>query len=107
MPVIKVNTDIVMVDRGHKEDKENIHSDKEEDMDEEQLKDDSSNVMDTNNEDYIDDEPVSPPPCSPEEAPKLLMSQTIEVKVRLFFQSWNQININNVGKIIGLWIMQQ
>ena len=87
MPVIKVNTDIVMVDRGHKEDKENIHSDKEEDMDEEQLKDDSDNVMDTNNEDYIDDEPVSPPPCSPEEAPKLLMSQTIEVKVRLFFRS--------------------
>ena len=86
MPVIKVNTDIVMVDRGHKEDKENIHSDKEEDMDEEQLKDDSSNVMDTNNEDYIDDEPVSPPPCSPEEAPKLLMSQTIEVSYRLFLQ---------------------
>ena len=34
---------------------------------------------DDDNNDYIDDEPVSPPPCSPSEAPKLLLSKTIEV----------------------------
>ena len=35
-----------------------------------------------NEEEIVEDfeEPVSPPPCSPSEAPKLLMSQTIEVR---------------------------
>ena len=35
---------------------------------------------DDDKNDYIDDEPVSPPPCSPSEAPKLLLSKTIEVQ---------------------------
>ena len=69
--------------RGEIQDKENIHSDHEEgskSADEEEI--DVETV--TEEQSTIEEEPVSPPPCNPEEAPALLqsLSKTIEVNRR-------------------------
>jgi len=85
MAILKINSDLA----GHLN-KENIHSDDAKD----DLSDTASDIKDTMdnesgfyddeasekslNDDYMDEEPVSPPPCPPDEAPQLLMSQTIE-----------------------------
>merc|ERR1711963_597917 len=75
MAILKINSDLA----GHLN-KENIHSDDAKD----DLSDTASGFYDDEasekslNDDYMDEEPVSPPPCPPDEAPQLLMSQTIE-----------------------------
>ena len=94
MAILKINSDLA----GHLN-KENIHSDDAKD----DLSDTASDIKDTMdnesgfyddeasekslNDDYMDEEPVSPPPCPPDEAPQLLMSQTIEVSFVIIIYS--------------------
>lgn len=68
---VKINEELM---RGEIQDKENIHSDREEEL----KSDDEEIDVETVDEGQatIDDEPVSPPPCKPEEAPTLLQTQS-------------------------------
>jgi len=74
---VKINEELMI---GEIQDKENIHSDQEEEcsksVDEEEI--DVETVSEEQS--TIEEEPVSPPPCNPEEAPTLLqcLSKTIE-----------------------------
>merc|ERR1711923_184972 len=84
MPELKINSDFA----GHLN-KENIHceekdylsdtaSENRDTMDNESGFYDDEASEKSLNDDYMDEEPVSPPPCPMDEAPQLLMSQTIE-----------------------------
>jgi len=82
--------------RGEIQDKENIHSDHEEgskSADEEEI--DVETV--TEEQSTIEEEPVSPPPCNPEEAPTLLqsLSKTIE-KIAVEVVDENQLKFQSV-----------
>lgn len=73
---VKINEELM---RGEIQDKENIHSDREEEL----KSDDEEIDVETVDEGQatIDDEPVSPPPCNPEEAPTLLQTQSKTIEV--------------------------
>ena len=73
---VKINKELM---RGEIRDKENIHSDQEEEL----KSDDEEIDVETVDEDRatIDDEPVSPPPCNPEEAPTLLQTHSKSIEV--------------------------
>ena len=81
---LKINEELK---RSEIENKKNIHSDHD-DHDEEEATQSEDEEIDVEtvveDQDTIDDEPVSPPPCNPEEAPTLLLSKTIEVCSVLF-----------------------
>ena len=83
---VKINEELM---RGEIQDKENIHSDQEEESsksaDEEEID------VETVTESTIEEEPVSPPPCNPEEAPTLLqsLSKTIEVSRKTDYHLFN------------------
>merc|ERR1712126_121512 len=84
MPELKINSDFA----GHLN-KENIHCEEKDDLSDtasenRDTMDNESGFYDDEasekslNDDYMEEEPVSPPPCPMDEAPQLLMSQTIE-----------------------------
>merc|ERR1711868_138540 len=84
MPILKINTDLALL-----LDKENIHCEEKDDLSDTNSEnrdtmDNESGFYDDEasekslNDDYMEEEPVSPPPCPMDEAPQLLMSQTIE-----------------------------
>ena len=75
---VKINEELM---RSEIQDKENIHSDHEESM--KSGEEDEEIDVETVTEDLvtIDDEPVSPPPCNPEEAPTLLQSLSKSIEV--------------------------
>ena len=75
---VKINEELM---RGEIQDKENIHSDLEEEISKSEDEEEIDVETVTEEQSTIEEEPVSPPPCNPEEAPTLLqsLSKTIEV----------------------------
>ena len=84
---VKINEELM---RGEIQDKENIHSDHEEEESSKSADEEEIDV-ETVTESTIEEEPVSPPPCNPEEAPTLLqsLSKTIEVNQKTDYHLFN------------------
>jgi len=96
---LKINEELR---RSEIENKKNIHSDHD-DHDEEEGTQSEDEEIDVEtvaeDQDTIDDEPVSPPPCNPEEAPTLLLSKTIEeIAVEVVDENRSQISVSPLLK---------
>jgi len=94
---VKINEELM---RGEIQDKENIHSDHEEEESSKSADEEEIDV-ETVTEETIEEEPVSPPPCNPEEAPTLLqsLSKTIEeIAVEVVDENRAQISVSPLLK---------